>query len=114
MEDFDFDAEQPGLASVIGDMTAKMMDFAERQGLEHLTLAGVAVVGITSEGKQQILTRTNARDPWACAKMWQGALELELEGARRDTIRGFSGAAERIRLLEDELRLHGLDVPESE
>lgn len=104
------ESDEPGtVQEQIGRMAAMVMDFAEAQELTKLTLGGVALAGETELGTPLVLTRTTARDPFACINLWAAAIELESEAARRDTRDALKRAKERVAELESRLEDAGFD-----
>ncbi len=99
----DPDEQELTVQEQIGRMAASFMEFAEAQELSELVLGGIAIAGRTELGTSVILTRTTARDPFACLKLWHGAADLEVDSARRDTKQALDAAKARIAELEEEL-----------
>lgn len=98
----------------IGQMAATFMEFAEKQELSELVLGGIAIAGKTELGTNIVLTRTTARDPFACLKLWHSAADLEVDGARRDVRDRLMTEARRIHQLEDQIRMLGHEPLEPE
>lgn len=88
------------VASTIGELAAALMDFTDQQQIAEVTIGGIVIAGKTDSGTPFVITRTTARDPFACTQLWASAIEVEADTARRDVQRVIGSYRARIAELE--------------